>query len=94
MSFHHLLHKFPNCQLKCAFAQSDYMILWSSISGKKRDSCQRKIASKSTTVGWLWPSAQSHAQTCLNLSAENDFGWSGGCIVTLKIVQNERLIKF
>ena len=76
----------------CPIRLKDSVII--NISGKKRDSCQRKIASKSTTVGWLWPSAQCHAQTCLNLSAGNDFGWSEGCIVTLKIVQNEILIKF
>ena len=33
-----------------------------------RDSCQEKIASKKTTIGWVWLGKLSHASTCLNLS--------------------------
>ena len=63
--------------------------LISNISGRKvleflhRDIYQKKIASKNTAVGCVWPGVRSHAQTCRNLSG-SDFGWSGGSTVTSK----------
>ena len=47
----------------------------------------------STTVGWVCSGIPSHARTCLNLS-RGDFGRFEVGMVTLKIVQNERLIEF
>ena len=49
----------------------------------------KERASKSTTVGWVWPDVPSHTQTCLNLS-----GWlvgQGAAKPHYKIVQNKRL---
>ena len=54
-----------------------------------RNIYQRNIASKGTTVGWVWPGVPSHSQTCLNLSG-SEFDWSGVRITSLKIAQNER----
>ena len=71
------------------------MFLSNKIAGffLHRDIYQRKIFFKSTAVGWLWSNMPSHAQACLNWSGGN-FGWYGGDMVILKIVQNERLINF
>ena len=48
-----------------------------------RDSYQKKITCKITTVGCVWPDVPCHSQTYLGLSG-GDFVWSGGCIATLK----------
>lgn len=43
----------------------------------------------------MWSGVFSHAQTCLELFSEFcEFGWSGGGVATLKIIENERLIQF
>lgn len=57
-----------------------------------RDSHQRKIASKSITVGLVWSGMRSHAQTYQNLSV-GDLVYPG-VVATSKIVQKERLIEF
>ena len=57
------------------------------------DGSKSTTTCKSTTVGWVWPGVPSDAQTCLNLPG-GEFGWSRGCIATLKIIHNEKLIKF
>ena len=58
-----------------------------------RDSYQRKITCETAAVNWVSPGVPGHPQTCLNLSW-GDFGWFGDGMALLKIVQNERLIKF
>ena len=57
-----------------------------------RDSHQRKIASKSITVGLVWPDMRSHTQTYKNLLV-GDLVYPG-VVATSKIVQKERLIEF
>ena len=49
------------------------------------DIYRRKIASKTTAIVRVWLGVPNHTQTCFNLSGDN-FGWSGTCIATLKIV--------
>ena len=49
------------------------------------NSYQKKIVSKITSVGWVWQDAYTY---------QVEFGWSGDCLDTLKIVQNEKAIEF
>ena len=77
MSLYDVLYKlsnknvFSNDRLKFA-GFFDHQYLWKGTDGVldflHRDSYKRKKASKSFTIGWVWPGLSSHAQTCLNLS--------------------------
>ena len=49
-----------------------------------KDSYQKKIASKSITIGWVW-GQYAQPRPDLDKLVRGDFGWSRGCcIVTLK----------
>ena len=101
VSFYCVLSKLSNDWLKCAHVQSilgffDHQYFWKEaikfFDFFLKDTCQREVASNSSTVvgcGQVCP-----VTTRLGKDLPVDFGWSGGCIATLKIVQNERLTKF
>ena len=75
----------------------DHHFLWKQtiivLNFLHRCSYEGEIARYNTSVGWVWPDVSSHVQTGQNLSGSN-FGWSVGGMVTLKIIQSERLIEF
>ena len=62
------------CQIR---VQESLINLWNemvdSFNFLHRDTYQRKIASKTTTVGCVWSFFLSYTQTCLNLLG-GDFG--------------------
>ena len=98
VSFPYVLHKLSSYKLKCVFFISqtagfvDHRYSRNQpvnvVDFLHRDTYQRKITSKVTAVGWVW------LDVLRPKLVRGDFGRSRCVIVTLRIIKNERSIKF